>query len=268
MSKGNFEDFLSALTHLKESTKSFVVITLVKQIGSSPQEVGARAIVSSEGLEYGTVGGGKVENRAIQEAQRMIREKERYLFTDWNLQRDIGMTCGGVVSFFFELFEKEHPFHVTVFGAGHIAQELVRLLLKLDCKILCIDPRQEWIDKLPSSPKLTVRRTDTMAEEVSKIPSKSFVTVMTMGHGTDLPILVETMKQRDRFVYVGNVGSQQKYLRLKSDLQHAGIDEETVGRFYCPMGEDFGGNAPIEIAFSIVAQILRTRDEIFGKSEL
>ncbi|MFM6927266.1 MAG: xanthine dehydrogenase accessory protein XdhC [Bdellovibrio sp.] len=259
MSKGNFESFLTAMTELQNKATSFVVITLVKQVGSSPQEVGARAIVSSKGLEYGTVGGGKVENRAIQEAQRMLSENTPYLFTDWNLQKDIGMTCGGVVSFFFELFKHQHPFHVAVFGAGHIAQELVRLLLNLDCRVSCFDSRQEWLDKLPTSPKLKVLCTTEMAAEVANLPEKSYVTLMTMGHGTDLPVLIETMKQRDRFSYVGNVGSDQKALRLRKDLVEAGIPDADLERFYCPMGENFGGNAPVEIAFSIVAQILKTK---------
>ncbi|WII73295.1 xanthine dehydrogenase accessory protein XdhC [Bdellovibrio sp. 22V] len=267
MSKTNFEDFLSAMNALKEAGKNFVAVTLVKQVGSSPQDVGARALVSSDGLEYGTVGGGKVENRAIQEAKKMIADKTRYQYADWNLQKDIGMTCGGVVGFFFELFEKEHPFHVAVFGAGHIAQEFIPLLLKLDCKVTCFDSRPEWINRLPSSPKLTTLCTENLAEQVAKLPPRSFVAIMTMGHGTDLPILIETMKQRERFSYVGNIGSDLKYLRLKKDLQQAGISEDTIQQFHCPMGENFGGNSPIEIAFSIVAQLLKTKDQIFANTE-
>lgn len=262
MSKRNFEDFLSALSMMQNGPKPFVVVTMVKQIGSSPQDVGARIIVSADGLEYGTVGGGKVENRAIQESQNMLAEKKRYLFVDWNLQKDIGMTCGGVVSFFFELFEKEHPFHVAVFGAGHIAQEFIPLLIKLDCRVSCFDSRKEWLSKLPSSSKLSVLCTDDLSAQVQNLPAGSFVTVMTMGHSTDLPILIEAMKQRNRFAYVGNIGSEQKALRLKKDLQDAGILASLLDHFYCPMGEDFGSNSPVEIAFSIVAQLLRTRDQI------
>lgn len=266
MSKGNFEDFLGAVRQLQTSAKSFVVVTLVKQIGSSPQEVGARAIVSERGLEFGTVGGGKVENRAIQESQRMIAQKVHYEFADWNLQKDIGMTCGGVVSFFFELFEAEHPFHVAVFGTGHIGQEFIRLLLNLDCRISCFDSRPEWLAKLPTSAKLTTHCTSDMAAALNQLPDKSFIAIMTMGHGTDLPILIEAMRQRERFSYVGNVGSHQKYLRLKNDLKTAGIPEENLEQFFCPMGENFGGNSPIEISFSIVAQILRIKDHLFSKT--
>lgn len=262
MSRLNFEDYLSAVKTLQEAGKTFVSVTLVNQQGSSPQEVGARALVSAQGLEFGTVGGGKVEKRAIEEAQKMIQAKTPHIYASWNLQKDIGMTCGGVVSFFFELHEQNHPVTIYVFGAGHIAQELVRLLIKLDCKVTCIDPRQEWIDRMPPSTKLKTICTDQMKELVPSIPDNAYVTLMTMGHGTDLPVLIEVMKQRDRFAYVGNVGSDQKARRLRQDLLDAGLPAESLTRFFCPMGESFGTNSPVEIAFSIVAQILKTRDQV------
>lgn len=262
MSHQSFENFLSAFKELQEKPKTFVVVTLVKHLGSSPQNVGARALISMDGLEYGTVGGGKVENAAIKEAQRMIRERHVNHFVDWNLQKDIGMTCGGVVSFFFELYQTKNPFNIVVFGAGHIAQEFIKLLLMLDCQVTCFDNRPEWIARLPKSAKLTTVCTDKMADQVATLPFGSYVTLMTMGHGTDMPILIEVMKNRSHFHYVGNVGSDQKRLRLEKDLRDAGIPEGILKAFYCPMGEDFGTNSPIEISFSIVAQLLRTRDKI------
>ena len=47
------------------------------------------------------LGGGRVEAKAIAEAQRLLSEpggsSPRPLLLEWNLQRDVGMTCGGVV---------------------------------------------------------------------------------------------------------------------------------------------------------------------------
>ncbi len=85
---------------------------------------------------------------------------------------------------------------------------------------------------------------------------------MTMGHGTDLPILIKALKQRERFSYLGNIGNDQKALRLKKDLKEAGVPEENLQKFFCPMGENFGSNSPIEISFSIIAQILKTKDQV------
>jgi xanthine dehydrogenase accessory factor len=44
------------------------------------------------------------------------------------------------------------------------------------------------------------------------------------------------------------------------DLQEKGISQERVKELHCPMGEDFGRNAPSEIALSVAAQLLKVRD--------
>lgn len=263
MSKQNFETFLHAYENLKAAGEDFVVVTLVNIVGAAPQEMGARIIVSSRGLEFGTVGGGKVEKRSIEEAQKLLADaKSEPHFTAWNLQKDIGMTCGGVVNFFFEIFRQKTQWTVAVFGAGHICQELVPLLTKLSCRVICTDPRKEWLDKFSAAANLRLIQTDDMQKVVDELPDRTFIAISTMGHGFDLPILTKAMQQRSRFSYVGNVGSHQKALRLKNDLKMAGIPDVDLTKFFCPMGEEFGNNVPYEIALSIVAQILKVRDSL------
>ena len=50
-------DFLDECLRLKNEKVHFVVITLVNIQGSAPQNLGAKAIVTQKGLEFGTVGG-------------------------------------------------------------------------------------------------------------------------------------------------------------------------------------------------------------------
>ena len=138
----------------ENSGESFVVVTLVNIKGSAPQIMGAKLLVGNEGYIDGTIGGGKVEERAIAHAQGMLRNNQKCDYVDWNLQTDIKMTCGGVVSFFFELVQKKPSWEIAIFGAGHVAQELVRVLIRLDCSITCIDPRTEWWDALPEHFKI------------------------------------------------------------------------------------------------------------------
>ena len=83
------EDFLSQISKIKKSGKSYVVVTLVNVLGSAPQEVGARIIVGEEGLIYGTVGGGKVEAKVIETAIDLLKKEEGHLFTQWNLQKEL-----------------------------------------------------------------------------------------------------------------------------------------------------------------------------------
>jgi xanthine dehydrogenase accessory factor len=97
------------------------------------------------------VGGGKLEAKAIALAQELLAKNENRKncqLIKWNLTKDVGMTCGGVVSLVFEVFAGAE-WQIAVFGAGHVAQELVPLVTKLDCRAHCVDSRRDWLDKIP-----------------------------------------------------------------------------------------------------------------------
>ncbi|MBC7714922.1 MAG: xanthine dehydrogenase accessory protein XdhC [Rhizobacter sp.] len=255
------KSILEKIHDYQESGHSFIVATIVKTLGSAPQEIGAKIIVGPDGYIDGTVGGGKVEEHVIAHAKKMLKTNEAFDYADWNLQTDIKMTCGGVVSFFFELVQKKPTWEIAVFGAGHVAQELIRTLLKLECSITCTDPRLDWLNKLPEHHKLTKIHTEVMKNVVETLKPGTFIVSMTMGHAFDVPVLVEAMK-RDVFPYIGVIGSDSKAAVIRSDLKQNGISEAWIKKLYCPIGEPFGRNTPAEIAISITAQLIREREKI------
>lgn len=259
------EAFIAYIQKRRETGRKAMVVTMVFARGSAPQEIGARIIVGAEGLLFGTVGGGKVEQKCIAHAQELLNEKRDHDFVEWNLQKDVGMSCGGVVHFFFEKILPAPRWKIAVFGAGHVAQELIPLLLKLDCDITWVDPRLEWLNKIPDHSKLKKIQSDEMKEVVSTLPEDTFIASMTMGHAFDLPILVEAMKTRS-FPYIGVIGSESKARVLKNDLKKADVDENLIAQLHCPIGEPFGTNHPTEIAFSIVAQLMSERDRLKNAS--
>jgi xanthine dehydrogenase accessory factor len=251
--------FIEALNDLLATGEPFVSVTVVDTLGSTPQDRGAKMLVTRDGLAHGTVGGGKVEARAIAEAQGMLAEESapKTKFFQWSLEKDIGMTCGGIVRMYFEAFNVTR-WNIVVFGAGHVAQALLDLLMKLDCRITCIDPRAEWLDRIPEHPHLRKVQSADMAAEVASIPDGSFVVLMTMGHTTDKPILLEILRTR-QFPYLGVIGSNAKAKRLRQDVLAAGLPEEMTRAFFCPVGLHFGSNHTHEIALSIAAQMLQIR---------
>lgn len=255
-------EYYGKLNELLELNLPFVSVILVDTTGSVPQDAGNKMLVTREGLYFGTVGGGKVEKRALEEALLLLKspdQKQRTHFVNWSLSKDIGMTCGGMVKLYFEL-HNHNEWEIVIFGAGHVANAVINLLVNLECRITCIDPRQEWLNKLPGRPNLTTLLCKEMPTAVSTLPDKAFVLLITMGHTTDSPILIEILKTR-RFPYLGVIGSRAKAERLKQDIRAAGLDEAATEAFYCPMGLELGGNHPQEIAISIVAQLLQTRDK-------
>ena len=251
--------YFEALNELIASNAPFVAVTVVDTAGSTPQDRGSKMLVTAEGRHFGTVGGGKIETRAIEEAQSLLSDRDapKTRFHQWSLEKDIGMTCGGIVRVYFEAFNVMR-WNIVVFGAGHVAQALVPLLLTMDCRVTCIDTRAEWLAQLPESPKLRRVRSDNPAGEVANIPDGSFVVLMTMGHSTDSPILVEILRTR-HFPYLGVIGSNSKAKRLRQDIAAAGLPEEAQRAFHCPIGLPIGSDAPQEIAISVAAQLLQVR---------
>ena len=248
---------LEAMIDLRATGTPFVEATLVDAQGSTPQDAGSRMIVTAAGLVSGTVGGGAVEARAIRTAQEMLESpRDRTRFVEWNLQSDIGMTCGGIVRFYFEL-ANVLDWQIVIFGAGHVTQALARLLVTLPCKIRCIDPRNEWLDRLPAAVNRTC--TEQPADEVSALADSTYVLCMTRGHKSDLPVLTQIFRRAKAFPYVGVIGSMSKAAVLRRELAEAGIAAESLN-FFCPVGLAIGSNHPAEIAVSIAAQLLEVRD--------
>ena len=57
------------------------------------------------------------------------------------------------------------------------------------------------------------------------------------------------------------IGSLAKRKIVEAELKDLGVEESTFSKFVCPIGEKIGNNSPIEISYSIVAQLLKKRDE-------
>jgi xanthine dehydrogenase accessory factor len=207
-----------------------------------------------------------VEAKAIEQAQGMLGEAaggggRRTLFVDWNLQRDVKMTCGGAVKLFFEVMGRE-AWRVAVFGAGHVAQALVRTLLNLNCRVSCFDSRAEWVGKLPASAKLEAVATEDLPGRVAGLAAGTFVVLMTKGHSTDTPILLEVLRRGTDFPYVGVIGSDAKRAQLRRGIVEAGGDAQAFEAVRCPMGLELGTNHPYEIALSIAAEMVQVRDRV------
>lgn len=253
---------MEAYKKLKDDRRNFVAVTLVNSRGSAPQDMGSRMITDGQSVLFGTVGGGKVEAKSIVLASDLLKEENKISTHHfrWNLQKDVGMTCGGEVSLFFEVIRTDVDWNIFVFGAGHVGQEFTRVLERLDCNVTCIDHRKEWLDKLPKG-KIKAVWMESPKDYVKNIPEGSFVTLMTMGQGTDAPILEEILKTKN-LPYVGVIGSESKSRLIRKKMEDSGVAKEMINSIICPIGEPIGDNSPAEIAISIISQMLKEKDRI------
>jgi xanthine dehydrogenase accessory factor len=257
--------FYEQLVALEREGTACVLVILAETLGSTPQDAGAKMLVTTAGLHTGTVGGGKVEAKAVALAQEMLTMgTAKPTFVNWTLKTDVGMTCGGSVKLYFE----PHPaggagtaWPIWIFGAGHVVQALVPVLAPLDCSLTVVDPRPEWLDKLPRAPNARYIRHENPADLVPAMPDGAFLLCLTKGHASDLPVLQRALAERN-FPFIGVIGSAAKAEVLRREMNSAGLPAERAAQFHCPVGLPFGSNDPREIALSIAAQLLTERDRL------
>lgn len=254
-------DPMSRHVELAQRGEPFVSVTLIDVHGSTPADAGSKMIVRSTGHDCGTVGGGKIEARAIEVAKRILVDREHTHFVDWSLKADIGMTCGGRVKLFFERVDRA-AWRIVVFGAGHVTQALARVLNELPCQMTCIDPRGDWLSKLPAGVEAV--QTDDPPAKVDLLPDDAYVLSMTRGHSADRPVLQRIFEQGRRFAYLGVIGSDAKAATLRRELIEASIEAKAID-FRCPVGLPIGSNHPGEIAVSIAAEMLQLRGAVSAR---
>ncbi len=245
---------------LREGT-DVVVVTIVSVRGSVPGQAGAKAIVTEKGVVSGNLGGGKVEAKAITRAVEMLGGAARCAHETWNLQRDVGMTCGGEMEFLFERAVAAEPWHIAIFGAGHVAQALVPVLATLACRIDVFDTREDWLERLLPQENVNLHTLGSIEAGVDFLKAESFVLCITQGHSSDRPVLRDVLRRFPDVPFLGVIGSASKRAVLMRELGEDGVSDSLLARVVCPVGLPVGGNDPAEIAISIAAQLLQRRQE-------
>ncbi len=257
--------FYEQLVALEREGTAFVLVVLAETLGSTPQDAGAKMLVTPAGVLAGTVGGGKVEAKAIELATTLLARGEATpQFVNWALKGDVGMTCGGSVKLYFEPHVaggSGAAWPIWIFGAGHVVQSLVPVLAPLNCQLTVVDPRRDWLDLLPRARNIRYIHTEDMAALVPTMPDQTFLLCLTKGHASDRPVLQRALAERN-FPFVGVIGSDSKAAILRREMIAAGLPPERAAQFHCPVGLPFGTNHPHEIALSIAAQLVAERDRV------
>jgi xanthine dehydrogenase accessory factor len=150
-----------------------------------------------------------------------------------------------------------------LFGAGHVGQQVARLLQGLPFRLTWADQRP---DIFPAMAKDFCRlRNDDPLAVVSEAHSGSVFVVMTHSHQLDEDIC-EVILHRDDpdwdFAWLGLIGSVTKRKRFVHRLKQKGIADQQLQRLICPIGlAGIHGKQPATIALSLVAQLMMRPNE-------
>lgn len=255
-------DWRQALAHLDALAEPHVLVTVVEAVGSTPREAGAKMVVTADTFA-GSIGGGELENEALATARRLLAEAATApVMEQVMLGADRNQCCGGGATLLFEPFAAP-AVTIALFGAGHVATALVRVLEGTAVRVLWIDERP---DAFPAATRAHIRRTDDPAAEAAALPAGARAYVMTHSHDRDFEVLAALLR-RDDLGPVGLIGSKTKWARFRKRLLEAGLPEAKVAAVACPIGlPGVGGKRPAEIAVAVAAEILRTGESSRWKS--
>jgi len=146
------------------------------------------------------------------------------------------------------------PIDVIVVGAVHISQYLIDFSKNLNFKITIIDPRKYFASEQRFTNINIVN--EWPKEAFKKIETNSNTALVALTHDPkiDDPALQHALK--NKFFYIGALGSKKTHTIRCKRLKEAGFNEEEIGSIYGPIGIKLGGKSAPEIALSIIAQLV------------
>ena len=246
-------DIISKINDDIANKKNIAVVTIISANGSVPREPGAKMIVYEDGKIYGTIGGGRMEKLAIDEAVKCIRKNQNKKVSFDLTPRGIDALCMGKAEIFIEVYV--WPVKVYIFGGGHIAKSLSHVFDFLSIPYSVIDERKDITnrDAFKNAVDIINEFPDKSFSKL-KIDSNSYIVIVTRGHSLDKDCLVKAIKTEAK--YIGMIGSRAKVKEIFNILNKKGIYPQRDKRVFSPIGINTGGKTPDEIAISIVAEII------------
>lgn len=249
---------LQELTAVLAQKKAAVLCIVTETSGSSPRKAGAKMLLTSDQKMHGTVGGGALELKAIAAANEVM-QTARPVTVHFTLEEELAMGCGGAVSIYFEKYGSGTPLYI--FGAGHVGKALAKLAPGFGFDTNVIDPRQGIFNSFPND-KVAFYQKDYLESIADlQINEDAYVVIMTPEHKQDELLLRELLPLK--LTYLGMMGSKRKVAQISEKIVNEGVfTADQLGEVRMPIGVEMRCEQPAEIALSILAQMIDTRNAL------
>ena len=239
----------------------FAIVSVIDYKGHSSRHEGAMMLVKKDGSITGTVGGSALEKYSIEKALEYIKTGKSGVISI-DSTSEIGMLCGGAVTLYIKTVKPSDV--LIIFGAGHIAYHLSKLASQLGFNIIIVDDRPEWAnrERFPEASDIILERP---ASAIKKLPSGENVYVALMSYSADIEREALASLMEKDYKYIGLIASPVKALKILDELS-SNYSLDRLSRIVSPMGLDIGGGEePVDVALSIVAEIQMIRHGTSGK---
>ncbi|MFP4590402.1 MAG: XdhC family protein [Halobacteriales archaeon] len=148
----------------------------------------------------------------------------------------------------------EPPTRLVVFGAQPDVRPVTRLARDVGLHVTVATARGGRADPeaFPAAHAVVTTHPDDLDEVVGP---RDHVVVMSHNYVDDL-LALERLLETD-VPYIGLMGPRKRFEELRDDLAEAGVSlEGDRERLSTPVGLDLGGGEPVQVALSIVAEVV------------
>lgn len=168
------------------------------------------------------------------------------------------------VEFFVEVVPP--PPHLIIAGAGHVGKALVQMSSMLGYYITIVDDRPEFArqDILPLANEVICESYIEFFQKCT-ITANTWIVLLTRGHQFDVFSLQELLKRTETPAYIGMIGSRRRIAGVFEELREE-FPDNLFDHIYTPVGLDLGAETPSEIAVSILAEMLKVKNNKSGHS--
>ncbi len=235
------------------------LVTVIRTSGSVPRHAGAKMLIAADGaILGGTVGGGEMESRAIQMAQRAITDGQARVvsYSLADLAKGDPGVCGGTVELFVEPLLPAPT--LLIVGAGHVGRALTHLAKWCGFRVIVSDDRAELCAP-EQCPGADVYLPGPLSARLSEVPltAQTYVALVTRGYPIDVDALPALLNSPA--AYIGVIGSRRRWMTAAEALRKRGVSDAMLQRVRAPIGLELNAETPEEIAVSIMAEIIMLR---------
>jgi xanthine dehydrogenase accessory factor len=217
-------------------------------------------LVTSGGEALGTIGGGGMERRLIDEALEALNEgKPRTIHFALGVPAREGMVsvdskCGGEVKIFMDVLKPET--RLIIMGSGLIAQAVARYSKDCGFHVTVVDDADTaTAENFPGVELVN----DAYPESLTAVEIRPSDYVAMLHGETEFELAGLRHAVKAKLSFIGLLGSSNKAKEHRRQLKEEGYDPDIVDAIKGPIGLDIGAETPEEIAVSIVAELIGAR---------
>lgn len=152
---------------------------------------------------------------------------------------------------------------VYVFGGGHVAQELVPVLVHVGFRCVVMDDREQFANAqiFPDAAETIVGDLQRIGDYIHVKPC-DYICALTRGHMFDYYVQKQALISKP--CYIGVMGSRNKIRLVTEKLMADGFSREEIEGCHMPIGMEIHAETPAEIAVSIAGELIKVRAKGMG----